>query len=48
VYQPGARFCGFPANDKLVLKEVKKPSVAIVSSYNDMLSAHQPFEAIRN
>jgi phosphogluconate dehydratase len=27
-----------------VLKEVKKPSVAIVSAYNDMLSAHQPFE----
>jgi phosphogluconate dehydratase len=38
-------FAAFPANDKLVLKEVRKPSVAIVSSYNDMLSAHQPFEA---
>jgi len=37
-------FAAFPANDKLLLKEVKKPSVAIVSSYNDMLSAHQPFE----
>ncbi|MET3130625.1 phosphogluconate dehydratase [Oxalobacteraceae bacterium GrIS 1.11] len=37
-------FAAFPANDKLVLKEYKKPSVAIVSSYNDMLSAHQPFE----
>ncbi|RYE79344.1 MAG: phosphogluconate dehydratase, partial [Oxalobacteraceae bacterium] len=37
-------FAAFPANDKLVLKEQKKPSVAIVSSYNDMLSAHQPFE----
>ncbi|WP_338765700.1 phosphogluconate dehydratase [Massilia sp. METH4] len=37
-------FAAFPQNDKLVLKEVKKPSVAIVSSYNDMLSAHQPFE----
>src|SRR5476651_1823490 len=37
-------FAAFPANDKLALKEVKKPSVAIVSSYNDMLSAHQPFE----
>ncbi|WP_374359249.1 phosphogluconate dehydratase [Pseudoduganella danionis] len=37
-------FAAFPANDKLVLKEVKKPSVAIISSYNDMLSAHQPFE----
>lgn len=37
-------FAAFPANDKLKLKEYKKPSVAIVSSYNDMLSAHQPFE----
>jgi phosphogluconate dehydratase len=37
-------FAAFPQNDKLVLKEQKKPSVAIVSSYNDMLSAHQPFE----
>jgi phosphogluconate dehydratase len=37
-------FAAFPANDKLVLKQQKKPSIAIVSAYNDMLSAHQPFE----
>lgn len=37
-------FAAFPANDKLLLKEQKKPSIAIVSSYNDMVSAHQPFE----
>jgi phosphogluconate dehydratase len=37
-------FAAFPANDKLMLREERKPSVAIVSSYNDMLSAHQPFE----
>ncbi|MDB5909877.1 MAG: phosphogluconate dehydratase [Massilia sp.] len=37
-------FAAFPPSDKLKLKETKKPSVAIVSSYNDMLSAHQPFE----
>ncbi|WLI87926.1 phosphogluconate dehydratase [Massilia sp. R2A-15] len=37
-------FAAFPANDKLKLKEQKKPSIAIVSSYNDMLSAHQPFQ----
>jgi len=37
-------FAAFPANDKLLLKEQKKPSVAIISAYNDMLSAHQPFE----
>jgi phosphogluconate dehydratase len=37
-------FAAFPADDKLKLREYKQPSVAIVSSYNDMLSAHQPFE----
>jgi phosphogluconate dehydratase len=37
-------FAAFPANDKLKLMETKKPSIAIVSSYNDMLSAHQPFQ----
>lgn len=37
-------FAAFPSNDKLVLKQQKKPSVAIISAYNDMLSAHQPFE----
>src|SRR6478735_6874761 len=37
-------FAAFPASDKLKLKEQKKPSIAIVSSYNDMLSAHQPFQ----
>lgn len=37
-------FAAFPANDKLVLRELRNPSVAIVSAYNDMLSAHQPFE----
>ncbi|MBC7413604.1 MAG: phosphogluconate dehydratase [Herminiimonas sp.] len=36
-------FAAFPANDKLSLRQQKKPSVAIVSAYNDMLSAHQPF-----
>ncbi|HCY64538.1 MAG TPA: phosphogluconate dehydratase [Oxalobacteraceae bacterium] len=37
-------FAAFPANDKLKLKQLKVPSVAIVSAYNDMLSAHQPYE----
>src|SRR5690606_11626900 len=36
-------FAAFPPNDKLVLKQQKLPSVAIVSAYNDMLSAHQPY-----
>lgn len=33
-----------PANDKIMLREMRTPNVGIVSSYNDMLSAHQPFE----
>ena len=36
-------FAAFPPIDKLVLRQLRQPSVAIVSSYNDMLSAHQPF-----
>jgi phosphogluconate dehydratase len=38
---------GFAAADpaaKLSLRGSAKPNVAIVSAYNDMLSAHQPFE----
>ncbi len=31
-------------NDKAVLREARWPNIAIVSSYNDMLSAHQPLE----
>jgi phosphogluconate dehydratase len=30
--------------DKRALRRMVKPNVAIVSSYNDMLSAHKPFE----
>ncbi|HEX9139443.1 MAG TPA: phosphogluconate dehydratase [Steroidobacteraceae bacterium] len=30
--------------DKQALKELRWPNVAIVTAYNDMLSAHQPFE----
>ncbi len=37
-------FAAFPANDKLALRHERQASVAIISSYNDMLSAHQPFE----
>lgn len=37
-------FAAFPANDKLMLRQEHAPSIAIVSAYNDMLSAHQPFE----
>ena len=34
-----------PANDKLVLYAERAPNLGIVSSYNDMLSAHQPYES---
>ena len=30
-------------NDKMVLREVRQPNVGIVTAYNDMLSAHQPY-----
>lgn len=39
---------GFAASDpadKTALRNMLKPNIAIVSSYNDMLSAHKPFEA---
>lgn len=32
-----------PEQDKIVLHAERQPNLAIVSSYNDMLSAHQPF-----
>lgn len=35
----------FPENDKLKLRLQQAPSVAIVSAYNDMVSAHRPYEA---
>ncbi|MFC7383255.1 phosphogluconate dehydratase [Sphaerisporangium rhizosphaerae] len=37
-------FAACSPGDKLVLRGAERPGVAIVTSYNDMLSAHQPFE----
>jgi phosphogluconate dehydratase len=37
-------FAALPANDKLAVREARAPHVGIVSAYNDMLSAHQPYE----
>ncbi|GIH96162.1 phosphogluconate dehydratase [Planobispora siamensis] len=37
-------FAGAPEADKRDLRAFVRPGVAIVSSYNDMLSAHQPYE----
>lgn len=36
-------FAACSPSEKLALRGVQKPGVAIVSAYNDMLSAHQPF-----
>ncbi|MDE0854596.1 MAG: phosphogluconate dehydratase [Nevskia sp.] len=35
-------FAAFPPDDKQALRAARWPSIAIVSAYNDMLSAHQP------
>ena len=37
-------FASAPAGDKVILRRIDCANIAIVSSYNDMLSAHQPFE----
>jgi phosphogluconate dehydratase len=37
-------FAASGARDKSALRHMVKPNIAIVSSYNDMLSAHKPFE----
>jgi phosphogluconate dehydratase len=37
-------FAAAEAGDKEALRSLRWPNVAIVSAYNDMLSAHQPFE----
>ncbi len=37
-------YAASPAQDKIWLREQRAPNIGIVSSYNDMLSAHQPYE----
>ncbi|HTI74407.1 MAG TPA: phosphogluconate dehydratase [Mycobacterium sp.] len=37
-------FAASDTRDKKALRRMVKPNIAIVSSYNDMLSAHKPFE----
>jgi phosphogluconate dehydratase len=37
-------FAASSAGDKDALKQLRWPNLAIVTAYNDMLSAHQPFE----
>jgi phosphogluconate dehydratase len=36
-------FAGMPTNDKLRVVVERGPNIAIVSAYNDMLSAHSPY-----
>ncbi|HZF80108.1 MAG TPA: phosphogluconate dehydratase [Rubrivivax sp.] len=38
-------FAALPNNDKFRIVAEKAPHLAIVSAYNDMLSAHQPYES---
>lgn len=37
-------FAACPVRDKMDLRAMTKPNIAIISAYNDMLSAHQPYE----
>ena len=37
-------YAAMPANDKLVLHAQRQPNLGIITAYNDMLSAHQPYE----
>jgi phosphogluconate dehydratase len=37
-------FAALPANDKLRIVAERAPNIGIVTAYNDMLSAHQPYE----
>ena len=45
-------FAAMPANDKLRVVVEKAPNIGIITAYNDMLSAHQPYvnypDIIRN
>ncbi|GAB2891342.1 phosphogluconate dehydratase [Uliginosibacterium flavum] len=36
-------FAASPLEDKLRIKAIKAPNIGIVTAYNDMLSAHQPY-----
>jgi phosphogluconate dehydratase len=38
-------FAALPANDKLRVVAQRAPNLAVVTAYNDMLSAHQPYES---
>lgn len=37
-------YAAMPANDKLMLRQERVPNLGVITAYNDMLSAHQPYE----
>ncbi|WJF89858.1 phosphogluconate dehydratase [Paraburkholderia bonniea] len=37
-------FAGLEGRDKLAIKAIREPNIGIVSSYNEMLSAHAPYK----
>ena len=37
-------YAAMPVNDKLVLQQERQPNIGIITAYNDMLSAHHPYE----
>jgi len=37
-------FAGLEGNDKFAIKAIREPNIGIVSSYNEMLSAHAPYK----
>ena len=41
-------FAALPANDKFRVVAERSPHIAVVTAYNDMLSAHQPYESFPN
>jgi phosphogluconate dehydratase len=38
-------FAGLEGKDKLAIKQIREPNIGIVSSYNEMLSAHAPYRS---
>ena len=38
-------YAAMPASDKLLLREERAPNLGVITAYNDMLSAHQPYES---
>ncbi|MEN9768976.1 MAG: hypothetical protein RLZZ180_606, partial [Pseudomonadota bacterium] len=37
-------YAAMPAADKLMLRQERAPHLGLITAYNDMLSAHQPYE----